>query len=348
MALFDLPTELRAREYLNTVVEAAMRAKNLVKQILTFSAQKVSERRAVRIASVVEDSLKLLRSALPTTIEIRKNIEDPDAVVRADPTQIHQVVMNLCTNAAHAMRENGGMINVTLKRVHVRPSSKNNLPDLLPGPYLRMTVCDTGVGIAPENMGRIFDPFFTTKGVDEGSGMGLSVVHGIVKSHQGAVTARSEMGKGSTFEIYLPILESEEKKEPVTPVTPPIIYGKGERILLLDDEEMNVRTAKGTLEGLGYQVVANTSSLEALELFKKEPYAFDLVITDQTMPEMTGAKFAQELMKVRPDIPIIICTGYSETVDEDQAKKMGIREFILKPFTMAELAETIRRALQST
>jgi len=315
-----------------------------VKQILSFSRRSEQEKRKVKISPIIKEALKLLRASLPATIEIRQEIVAESGVVLADPIQIHQVLMNLCTNAAHAMREKGGVLEVSLMDMKLGPDGLAHVPDLNPGPYLNLTVSDTGHGMPPEIIGRIFDPYFTTKEPGEGTGLGLAVVLGIVKSHGGTVQVESEPGRGTTFRLFFPKVEvaATERKESVEL----LLRAKGnESILFVDDEETLVMVAKEVLEHLGYKVVASTRSLEALEIFRSQPEQFDLVITDQTMPGITGGEFAERLMEVRPDIPIIICTGYSPTMTLEKARSLGIREFIMKPIVLRELAGAVRRVL---
>jgi CheY-like chemotaxis protein len=265
-------------------------------------------------------------------------------MIHADPIQIHQVVMNLCTNAAYAMREIGGVLEVGLSRVQVDSGTAGGDPNLKPGPYVQLTVKDTGHGMTPEIMERVFDPFFTTKGKGEGTGLGLSVVYGIIKSLAGSITASSNPGEGTTFEILLPRVESEFVT--ATEITERIPTGH-ERILLVDDEETLVEMAQALLENLGYQVTGVSDSLKALELFRQNPEAYDLIITDQTMPAMTGCAFAKEVKRKREDIPIILCTGLMEAVAEDQARQTGVQEFLMKPYVVGELSRTVRRVLDS-
>jgi PAS domain S-box-containing protein len=344
----------KVKESLNEVLKAGHRAKNLVNQILAFSRPVDEGRKPIQVTSIMKEALKLLRATLPATIEIRQNIEiDPGKdTILADPTQIHEVLMNLCTNAAHAMRENGGILEISLRNAEFEDNERKpliNVPispvDLDPGQYLRLTVSDTGHGMKPEVIKRIFDPYFTTKDKGEGTGMGLSVVHGIIKSHGGTITVYSEQAKGSTFHVYLPLIQEMAKRPDIDEGTP-VLKGH-ERILFVDDEHALVEIAKDILERLGYEVVTRTSSVEALELFRAQADNYDLVITDMTMPNMTGDKLSRELMKIRSDIPIILCTGYSERISEEKAKSMGIREFVMKPLVMKDLAKTVRKALDT-
>ena len=351
----------KAKESLHEVLKAGHRAKNLVNQILAFSRPRDEGRKPIQATSIIKETLKLLRATLPATIDIRQNIETEPGqdTILADPTQIHEVLMNLCTNAAHAMQEKGGILEVSLRNVAIgkghseldndekRQLIHNPLSpaDLDPGQYLKLTVSDTGHGIVPEVMKRIFDPYFTTKETGQGTGMGLSVVHGIVKSHGGAISVYSEPARGSDFYVYLPLIQEMAKKSDIDEGTP--IQKGHERILFVDDEHALVEIARDILERLGYEVVTRTSSVEALELFSAQADNFDLVITDMTMPNMTGDNLSRELMKIRSDIPIILCTGYSERISEEKAKSMGIREFVMKPLVMKDLAKTVRKALDT-
>jgi PAS domain S-box-containing protein len=344
MALEEPKINDRMRRCLDQVFKAGERARDLVKQILAFSRQMDERPRPLRVSPIIKEVLKLLRASLPTTIKIRQDVQsEPDAVL-ADPTQIHQILMNLCTNAAHAMRGKKGELKVSLVPVNVEPLDDLIIHhDLSSGRYLRLTVSDAGAGIDNEIIGRIFDPFFTTKKPSEGTGLGLSVVYGIVKSYGGTVTVQSEVGKGTEFSVYLPLLTEIEDKQQAKDEAP--IPGGKERILFVDDESALVQLATSTLSGLGYKVVGRTSSLEALELFRARPDRFDLVITDMTMPNMTGSELAQQLMGLRPDIPVILCTGFSEAITPEKAKALGLRELIMKPIIKNQIAEAIRRAL---
>jgi len=303
LAMGNLPEDSRARANMNKLLKAGDRAKDLVKQILTFSRHTEQEQKPVLIHPIVKEVLKLLRSTLPTTIEIRQNISS-DNMVLADPTQIHQVIMNLCTNAYHAMNEKGGVLEVSLVDIELDSEFTAKHLNTYPGPYLRLTVSDTGHGIEKKAIDRVFEPYYTTKGKSGGTGMGLAVVHGIVKSHAGIITVYSKPGKGSTFNVFLPIIEhAEAAKE--TEIQPGSIPTGKEHILFIDDEPAILDIGKGMLERLGYKVEVRTSPLEALAAFKALSDKFDLIISDMTMPKMTGDELAKELMAIRPDIPII-------------------------------------------
>ena len=345
LAKFDLEEGSKAQYDLEQSIRAAHRAKDLVRQILSFSRQGSQERKLLSIKPVVKEGLKFLRASLPTTIEIRQEMEEDLGMIESDPTQVHQVLMNLCTNAAHAMEEKGGVLEVSLGNSDIdKVSVAHGVVE--PGSYVRLRVSDTGMGMPPEILKRIFDPYFTTKEAGKGTGLGLSVVHGIVKSYGGGITVSSQVGKGSTFDVYFPRVESAglswETDEVETLPT-----GSHERVLLVDDEEAIVEVGRNLLEYLGYQVVTQTSSLKALELFRAQAERFDLVITDMTMPNLTGDKLAQELLRIRPGIPIILCTGFSEHITEAKARAMGVLELAMKPLAMKELAKAIRRALDS-
>ncbi len=344
MALFDTPKVSPLHEYLQQILDAAKRGKDLVNQIITFSRQKEQTRKTVKISPIIKETTKFLKSSLPKNIEIREKIETEMDTIYADPTQIHQVLMNLCSNGGYAMRGNGGILEVMLASIETDPGLIAKHPDLKPGPYVRLTVSDQGCGMNPEVMERIFDPFFTTKKPGEGTGMGLAVVHGIIKNHNGVITVYSEQGKGSTFDIFFPHIQGEEAKaRPV--LSKSIPTGTG-RILLIDDEPVQLKSVQHMLERLGYQVLARADGAEALGLFWKDPQGFDLIITDQTMPKMTGEKLAQSILSVRPDIPVILCTGFSDLIDADKSKALGISEYVMKPFTVREIAEIIHRVLK--
>jgi PAS domain S-box-containing protein len=329
--------------YLDRVLQACERAKNLVAQILTFSRQADQERKPLDVRVLINETLKLLRATLPSTIEIRQKITSEVHAVLADPTQIHQILINLCTNAAHAMREKGGRLEISLDNVALTQKTAPHHSDLTPGSYVKLTVGDTGTGIAPDIIRRIFDPFFTTKKQGEGTGLGLSMVYGILKAYGGTITVQSEPGAGSIFSVYLPAFgeDTEAKLDP-----PEIISEGSELVLFVDDEDILMEMGRDILENLGYQVTATTDSHNALEIFQSRCNQFDLVITDMTMPGMTGVDLSKEILKIRPDIPIILCTGFSELVTERKAKGLGIREFLMKPLNVRSLAEVIRKALR--
>jgi len=341
IVLADIPEGTSQHKNLGEVLKAGSRARDLVKQILTFSRQTEQELKPVQIHQIVGEALKLLRASLPTTVTISQNIQS-DSAVLADPTQIHQVIMNLCTNAAHALRSEGEHLEIELSDVALGGSFIDQHPYLSPGMYIKLRVSDTGHGMEKAILERIFDPFFTTKERGEGTGMGLAVVVGIIKSHGGTITVDSEIGKGSTFNVFLPIIQQDIEQEVRTKA--PIPTGN-ERILFIDDEKALVDLGQQILQRLGYEVAIRTSSVEALELFMEQPDKFDLVITDMTMPNMTGDELAGKLMNIRADIPVILCTGYSERISKERARDLGIKEFILKPIVMRELAKTVRDVL---
>ncbi|MBW2370066.1 MAG: response regulator [Deltaproteobacteria bacterium] len=342
LALVDVPEGSDAQQCLSEVFKASGRAQGLVHQILTFSRQGEKENRPLQIGSIVKEVLKMLRATMPATIDIKSYIDKSLPAIIADPAQIHQVMMNLCTNAGHAMREQGGLLEVglTQQQVDTRTAGALSVPN--PGLYQKLTIRDTGHGMSQDVINRIFDPFFTTKGHEQGTGLGLSVVHGVVKNHEGAIKVTSEPGKGTVFEVYFPSMEFQ--KDDSETVLPPLSTGT-ERILLVDDELALVNMGTAMLESLGYTVSSRSSSVEALAAFRDHPDAFDLVITDMTMPKMTGAELAREILKICPDIPIILCTGFSETIQEETAKSIGIREFVMKPILRREIAQIIRRVL---
>lgn len=335
-------SESPVKQYLSRVMEACTRAKDLVKHILMFSRETEQEPRPLNIALPVKEALRLIRASVPATIEIRQDIR-ARAPVLADPTQMHQLVMNLCTNAAHAMRETGGVLSIQLADETVTAGKIAEYPDLTPGLYVKITVSDTGHGIPSQNIDRIFDPFFTTKEKAEGTGMGLSVVHGIVQGHGGSIFVKSQVGRGSTFDIFLPTLEgNSEEAEEARKLS---VQTGNESILFIDDEEMIADIAKAMLEGLGYSAVTKMNASEALTLFRQGPDAFDLVITDLTMPQLTGFDLAERIHRIRPDIPIVLCTGFGLDFTEETAAKYGISGIIFKPILRRNMAEVIRNVL---
>ncbi|MBI9083574.1 MAG: response regulator [Desulfobacterales bacterium] len=333
-----------AQHNLRRIEQASQRAKDLVSQILSFSRQSAQEeKKPLKINAIVKESLKLMRASLPATIDIRQNMPAESPTVLADLSQINQVIVNLCTNAAHAMRERGGILNVSMVEIELDKDEAARHQDLAPGKYAILSVMDTGHGITAENMDRIFDPFYSTKQIDEGIGMGLSVTHGIVKNHGGAITVHSKPDTGATFHVLLPTME---KEKPACAPTPFDAIPKGsERILYVDDDQGLLDMGETILRRLGYRVTATPSPVEALTWIQSRPDRFDLVITDQTMPRMTGENLARELLRIHPNLPIILCTGYSGLIDETKAAAIGIRAFLFKPVVMEKLAQTIRRVL---
>jgi PAS domain S-box-containing protein len=343
MGLNELPPSSPQRKSLEQVLNASIRAKGLIRQILAVSRSAQEQQRIpTDISSIIKEALKLLRSSLPTSIEMRQKIRK--GVALADPTQIHQVLMNLCTNAAHAM-DDKGILEVRLSPVDLSESdlADQSIFDLKPGPYLRLTVSDTGCGMDGKTLERIFDPYFTTKEVGKGSGLGLAVVSGIVKRHEGAITVRSEPGKGTTFSVYIPRVDVQSEATMQVEDLPP--HGS-ERILLVDDESAVTGVGTELLESLGYKVTSRTDSLNALEVFRSSPFEFDLVITDYTMPKLTGLDFAREVLRLRPDIPILLCTGFSEKITPDSVKKLGMG-LLMKPYGMREISEAVRKILDA-
>ena len=328
--------------FFQAIIIASNRAKELVEQILTFSRQSDQEWKPLILTPIIKEALKFLRSSLPSSIDIKQQIEKESGMVMADPIMIHQIIMNLVTNAFHAMEESGGTIEISLRTVKFNYRDSEDL-DLSPGTYAALTVSDTGKGMSPEIQARVFEPYFTTKEKGKGTGLGLSVVLGAVKSHGGNITLSSSAGKGSEFSVYLPQIPSIVKTEAIKPSPP--INGNNERILIVDDEIGVVQLEKMVLEELQYQVTICTGSIEALELFRSQPDNFELVITDLMMPDMTGDRLAMQLLKTKPGIPIILRTGYSERFDKEQANTIGIKDFLLKPVTPDQLARSVGDAL---
>ena len=345
LALEDVPKWNRAYPNLEEIKSASLRAAGVVKQLLNFSRKTDQKMIPLEAVIVIKDSLKFLRSTIPTTIEIIEHLPEDDIIILADSTQINQVMMNLCINASHAMEETGGTLNIIVKRTTLEAENTKDFDALTPGYYLKITVSDTGIGIKPEIINRIFDPYFTTKEMGKGSGMGLSIVHGIVKNHGGSVSVDSQPGKGSRFHLLFPVAD----KNPVDKTETVDEYSLGtETILFVDDEKAITDMIQKVLEKLGYRVEVRLNPVEALDLFQSKPDTFDLVITDMTMPRMTGQKLAEKLKEIRWDIPVIICTGYSPLIDEEQAKQLGIDGYLMKPVFMSKIAKEIRRVLDQS
>jgi signal transduction histidine kinase/ActR/RegA family two-component response regulator len=345
LTMDDIPEDSQARQNLEEILKATNRAKELVQQILTFSRQGGQERKPLQVQFLIKEALKLLRATIPSTIEIECNVGEECGHIMGDPTQIHQVVMNLCTNAYHAMQETGGTLEVTLKEIDMSYEQSMERVGMKVGRHLELTVKDDGHGMGAEVLERIFEPYFTTKELGKGTGLGLSVIHGIIKNHGGDISVSSQLGKGTTFTVYLPVIDDIDVA--IEPVKTAAATQGNEHILLIDDEEQIIDIEQQILERLGYKVTPKTDSQEALEEFAAQPEKFDLVITDMTMPKMTGDQLARKLMDIKPDISVILCTGFNETITEQKALAMGIDKFVMKPIVKDELAKTIRNVLDT-
>ncbi len=345
LARMNLPQESPIAGHLDQVLTAANRARDLVAQILAFSRRGDQKMRPLELGPIVREALRMLRASIPTTVDIRHRVSREARAVRANPTQVHQVLMNLCTNAAHAMRDQGGVLQIEVAPEVLDEDAVADLPDCAPGTYVKLTVRDTGHGIDPATLGRIFDPYFTTKEKGVGTGLGLAVVHGIIKACNGGIQVASEVGVGTVIDVYLPQIDEPTSGETLRPT--PLPMGT-ERILFVDDEEALVITTRRMLERLGYRVTVSISSRDALERFTRRPDSFDLVITDQTMPQLTGDQLARRMLELRPQTPIILCTGFSETMTEEKALEIGITSYLMKPLVMRTLATTVRAALDRT
>lgn len=340
LALDDLPSTHPVCFNLNEVSTAALRARDVVSQLLRFARKKEERKKPVRIGTIVKDTYTLLRSSIPKNIDFQFNVTAQSDTVMADPTQINQVIINLCTNAAHAMPF-GGLLSVKLKNI-VLDSGRASIKHIAPGHYVQLLVSDTGHGIAEDHLDRIFDPYFTTKDVGKGTGMGLSIVHGIVKSHDGSIQVKSEFSKGSVFEVLFPVVEKQVTVEIMPASTLPI---GDEKVLLVDDEVAIANMIRKMIERLGYHVMTKSNSADAFETFQENPNAFDLIITDMTMPGICGDELSLKILKIRPDIPIILCTGFSDKIDDDNAERLGVSALIKKPVTKEILAKMIRKVL---
>jgi len=344
LALEDVPKSNPAYSSLEEIMKASSRAANIVKQLLSFNRKTDQKMKPIQIGPVIKDILWFLRSTIPGLIDMKQEILLTNEVIFADATQISRIMMNLCLNASQAMEQSGGELSVAAEKMFLDDRSARDYPDSKSGYYISIIVKDTGPGIEPEIIGRIFDPYFTTRKIGKGSGMGLAVVHGIVKNHCGVITVDSSPGKGAKFSIFFPLTNEKPVVEPQT--TRDIPKGS-ETILFVDDEISNVKMVQKMLSLLGYKVHTATKPQDALERFAKAPDHFDLVITDMTMPGMTGVNLSEKLMEIRPEIPIIICTGYSALVDEKKAKEMGLASYLMKPLKMMETAQTIRKILDN-
>ncbi len=343
MVLDVFPEESSVREDQQQVLIAATRAKDLVKQILAFSRQTEHQFIHVKTHHIVKEAIALLQASLPANIEIMQDIDVDSSFILADPTQIQQVVMNLCTNAYHAMRKTSGTLGIVLKEVDI--GSKNIELDLGPGRYIRLEVSDTGHGMEKETQARIFDPYYTTKAKGDGTGLGLAVVHGIVKAHGGGITVNSKQGEGTVFQAFFPRVEVDGEKH--YSANTKDVPGGDEHLLLIDDDESLVKVQNRILEKMGYRTTLFTKSRDALEEFRKSAEDFDLVITDMLMPKMTGAELSCEILKIQPDTKIILCTGFSDMIDEEQAKSLGIRKYVMKPVVTRDLLCIVREVLDA-
>ncbi len=336
-----LPPESDSYQMQNQVIKAARRAKGLVRQILLFSRQADQEKQLVQPHFIIKEALQLLRSSIPTTVDIKRNIPNDCGSIFADPTQVHQIIMNLCTNAYHAMRDKGGILQVSLSKVAI---SLNTL-EMHPGSYIRLEVADTGHGMDKLTMERIFDPYFTTKPKGEGTGLGLSVVHGIITNIGGYVKVYSEPGKGARIHCYFPRIANEESTAKVRQKVP--LRGGAERILFVDDEVAILQIMKKTLRDLGYKVTTFENGREALLAFQAHPDEFDLVVTDLTMPVMTGIELAKQVLTIRSEIPVILCTGFIDFDNKEEASALGVKEFLAKPILNSDLAAIVRKTLDA-
>jgi signal transduction histidine kinase/ActR/RegA family two-component response regulator len=345
LSMDDIPEDSQARKYLEGILKATNRAKELVQQILMFSRQNRQERQPMKVQNLIKEALKLLRATIPATVEINCDVGQDCGPIMGDPTQIHQVIMNLCTNAYHAMQETGGSLDVSLKEIDISYEQTMERLGMKLGKHLQLTVKDAGHGMEPEVLERIFEPYYTTKEQGKGTGLGLSVIHGIVKNHGGHITVSSQPGKGAVFNIYLPVIDHIDVETESAETT--IATNGSERILLIDDEEQIIDFEQQILERLGYKVISKTDSEEALEEFAAQPGQFDLVITDMTMPKMTGDQLARKMMDIKPEIPVILCTGFNEAITEEKALAMGIDKFVMKPIVKDKLANTIRAVLDN-
>ncbi len=342
LAMDDVPEWNPVARNLNEIRIASLRAKDVIRQLLSFSRKTEFNKRPVSIIPMIKESLSLMRASIPTNIDIQQNLPKSCPAVIADPTQIHQVIINLCTNAAHAMEEKGGILKVEVNDIHIDENEVALYPDATPGPYVQLTISDTGCGMLPETRNRIFDPYFTTKAIGKGTGMGLAVVHGIIKNHGGMISVYSESGRGSAFKILFPAVENSiiiEKRQPEA------LPGGREKILVVDDENALVTMVHSALERLGYRVESTTDPAEAFDLFHSRPNEFDLIITDMAMPGTTGVQLSKNILQLKANIPIILCSGFSDTIDPERAKALGIRKYIEKPIKIYELAMAVREVL---
>jgi two-component system, cell cycle sensor histidine kinase and response regulator CckA len=345
MVIEDLPEDSQEEKNLRHVLKSAHRGRDLVKQILAFSRKSDYIRGPMSLTPLITETMQLLRASIPSTIQIMFKTTATMDTVLASPTEIQQMLMNLATNAALAMQDKGGTLEINLNDIDFQPDTAVFDLDIAPGEYIQLVVKDTGNGMTPEVMKRIFEPFFTTREVGKGTGMGLAVVYGIVTDLHGTITVESELGVGTLFRVFLPKIKSDVTSESTKADESP---GGSERVLFLDDEELLAEWGHAALTRLGYKVISMTDSIGALKTFSADPSQFDLVLTDQTMPDLTGIQLARAILAIRQDIPIIIFTGHSDTITAEEAQAAGIREFLMKPFGKQELAGAIRRVLDKS
>ena len=343
LAQFDVPEDSKARKSLGHVLKASLRAKKLVSHILAFSRQSGNEKKPLLIRHIAKEVIDLLRATLPSTIEIKQNIPSKLSTIHADATQFHQILMNLGTNAYHAIGDEAGVIEIAMNNFSTEERLVLDFAELEPGEYIKLTVKDNGSGMEADTLSKIFDPYFTTKDKGVGTGMGLSVVHGIVKSHGGSISVESTPGHGSEFSLFFPAINAVEES---SAAVVNIKEGSGEQVLFVDDEEVLVSLGKDVLSKLGYKVVAETSSVKALALFKENPEKFDIIVSDTTMPDLTGIQLARSVRQVAPDIPIVLCTGYSRQIDEHVLNELGVEYLLIKPYEVSELAVIMRTLLE--
>jgi CheY-like chemotaxis protein len=345
LVMAALPKWSHERNNLEEIQIAGIRARDVVRQLLTFSRQDGAEKKPLNIGSVVKEAMKLIRSSIPANIDINLIIPDDVPIIFGNATQLNQMLINLCGNATDAMLNTGGMITIELSNKTIHEKHASIHPSLTPGRYIKLMVSDTGCGMTKKTLDRIFEPYFTTKEIGKGTGIGLAVIYGIIERHDGSISVESKPNEGTVFTILLPACEGliEQKSE-----TPIVLPTGNERILLVDDDLSLLKLGKLRLESLGYSIQGRTDPLEALETFEADPDAFDLVITDMAMPHMTGDQLASEILVIRPKMPIILCTGYSEKISEEKAYKIGIRSFVMKPMDQTEFATSVRKVLDET
>lgn len=344
MSLDDAPKSSPQERNLKHIITSCFRGRDLIQQMLAFSRKTDTVRKPLSLSPLISETVKLLRASLPSSIDLVFTKKAGFDMVNANPTEIQQIIMNLCTNSAQAMQDTQGKIEIILNNSVIKSRSAD-YPELTPGTYFHITIKDTGKGMEPAVMHRIFEPFYTTKEIGKGTGMGLAVVYGIVKGLDGNINVDSTPGEGTAFHIMLPVAETKTRRESPASDVP---RGRGEKILFIDDDELLAELAKGMLERLGYEVTALTDSREAFDLFSRDPSRFDLVFTDQTMPKITGLKLAQELLKLRPDIPILLYTGHSDAVSFEAIERIGVKGSLMKPLTKQEAAKAVRKVLDDT